>query len=298
MAQQKRSEILAEAKIWAGRKAEALALNKAFDFVTKDMSRRYSLLPTEDTGSLVADQNYIALPGDYRDPRLVNVGGRRYERYSNFKVGDDWLSLLNDSSDFYHYDQTEHGPPTLYTIEQAPSIGKILFYPKTETDTPAYEFHYFKFHEKAWEAWAGIAAEVDISFDAATKTIAQVAAGFDVGACRAGRELIVTGSAFNNGTFTIVSATAAAVVVAEAIVDEAAGETVTIAVESEDDYFHLYGEEWDEVVVHGVAWRAAKHVKEWKIAQAELEIYEEMLGDMAEVVTKKPRPGRVAYYHF
>ncbi len=68
----------------------------------------------------------------------------------------------------------------------------------------------------------------DISFTAATKTIAQVAAGLAI--FKTGDIIVISGSGSNNGVYTIATGNvAAAIVVSEALVDEAAGAAVSIA---------------------------------------------------------------------
>lgn len=67
-----------------------------------------------------------------------------------------------------------------------------------------------------------------ISFTASTKTIADSGSGFVTANFRAGDSIIVTGSASNNGTYTIVSVAVGAIVVVETLVDEVAGASDTI----------------------------------------------------------------------
>jgi len=68
-----------------------------------------------------------------------------------------------------------------------------------------------------------------ISFTAASKTIADSANGFVTAGFRAGDSITVSGTVSNNGTFTIVSVAAGAIVVAESLVNESAGSSFTIA---------------------------------------------------------------------
>lgn len=69
----------------------------------------------------------------------------------------------------------------------------------------------------------------DISFDAATKTIASASNGFS-SKSKPGDSVVIIGSALNSGTFTIVSAapTGGSIIVSENIVDESAGDVVAI----------------------------------------------------------------------
>lgn len=67
-----------------------------------------------------------------------------------------------------------------------------------------------------------------ISFVAGTKNIADSGSGFITAGFRAGASITVTGSSSNNSTFTIISVSAGAIVVAETITDESAGASVTI----------------------------------------------------------------------
>jgi hypothetical protein len=71
-------------------------------------------------------------------------------------------------------------------------------------------------------------SRTDISFDAATKTIT-CAGQMGVFKAAGGETIVITGSTSNNGTYTTASATADTVVTVEALADEAAGATVTIA---------------------------------------------------------------------
>jgi len=67
-----------------------------------------------------------------------------------------------------------------------------------------------------------------ISFTSGTKTIADSGNGLVTAGFKQGTQITITGSASNNSTFTIVSVAAGAIVVAESIVTEAAGASVTI----------------------------------------------------------------------
>jgi len=79
-----------------------------------------------------------------------------------------------------------------------------------------------------WEQWT-LSEKTDISFTAGTKTINSVAGDFDTDALCAGRKFTVTGTDDNDGTYTVSSITANNLVTVEALTDEAAGDTVTIA---------------------------------------------------------------------
>lgn len=68
-----------------------------------------------------------------------------------------------------------------------------------------------------------------ISFTASTKTISDSNSGFSTAEFRIGDSIIVSGSGSNDGTYTIVSVAAGAIVVVETLVDESAGATVTLA---------------------------------------------------------------------
>ncbi len=79
-----------------------------------------------------------------------------------------------------------------------------------------------------WKQWT-LGPKTDISFDAVSKEIRSAAAEFDTGALCAGRKYTITGSANNNTTFTVVSITTSVCVVSEAVTDEAAGASVSLA---------------------------------------------------------------------
>jgi len=294
VAQLKRSEIITLARKWSGRKAQLIDLPDEFDFIVRDMSIQHPLLRTTETGSLTADQNYIAVPTDYRSQDIF-ITGSGYP--TALKIGTNWLPFLKSQAEFYELDDTMHGTPVLYMIMEDPGTSKIYFYPHLETLTPAYKFLYYKIHPKSWSVWAGLTDKTDIEFDnGEIKTIISGAEEFDVDACRAGREITVTGSVANDGTYTILSATAAAIVVVETLImDELPGAAVTITVESEDDYLHLYGENWDHVVANGVAMRAGNITKEADIEAKYEARYLAGLSEMNALV--KARPYLRTVYH-
>lgn len=294
------SAIIAQAKLWAGRKGQnvdATGARESFDTILQDITKEFNCLPATATGNLTLAQSYILLPEDYWDERLVetNYAGD----LSSLKVNGIWMDLMSPSESIYYYDLTETGTPTKYAVEQDPVNKRILIHPHLAAGAAAlaYEFLYFKLHPFSWIPWTGTSG-TDISFDAATKTIAQVAAGFNVEACKAGRKLTVSGSASNDGTYTIVSATTAAVVVAEALANEAAGANITITVQSEGEYLHLYGERWDPAIVQGVAWKIAEIVKERGVADKLQGTYERMRDDLGKQATKAPKVMRVIGTYF
>lgn len=79
-----------------------------------------------------------------------------------------------------------------------------------------------------WEQWT-LGPKTDISFTAATKIINSAAGDFDTDALCVGRKFTVAGSANNDGTYTVAGITANNITVSEAIVDEAAGASVSFA---------------------------------------------------------------------
>jgi len=79
-----------------------------------------------------------------------------------------------------------------------------------------------------WALWQ-LANKIDISFTAATKIINSVAGQFDTSALCVGRKFTVSGSASNDGTYTVTAITANNCTVAEALIDEVAGASVSFA---------------------------------------------------------------------
>lgn len=67
-----------------------------------------------------------------------------------------------------------------------------------------------------------------ISFVSATKTIADSGSGFVAAHFRAGDAITVTGSGSNDGTYTIVSVAAGALVVAQSLLNESVGATIVV----------------------------------------------------------------------
>jgi len=79
-----------------------------------------------------------------------------------------------------------------------------------------------------WGQWT-LANKTDISFTAGTKTINSGASQFDTSALCVGRKFTVSGSTSNDGTYTVSTISTANIVTVEALIDESAGATVTIA---------------------------------------------------------------------
>lgn len=302
MAQLKRSEIIALAKKWAGRKSQSLDLDDEFDFVTRDMSIQKPLLRTTEEGVLVADQNYIALPSDYRSQDIfVTISGYP----TAFKIGDNWLPFLKSQAEFHELDDTMYGTPVLYAIMEDPGIHKIYFYPFLETDTPAYKFLYFKIHPKAWPAVDDVVSDkIQFGADLGVNMICGDISGdpvFLAADYPAGRQITISGSASNDGTYTMVRVEvvlgAYVLVVEEDVAEEVPGATVTISAESDDNYLHLYGEFWDNVVTNGVAMRAGNLMKEADIEDKYEARYSAGLREMNALVKARPYI-RTVYHHF
>lgn len=68
----------------------------------------------------------------------------------------------------------------------------------------------------------------DYTFTSGTKMIAKASAGFSSTNLQVGDQVVITGSASNNGTFTVATLADAAITVNEAITTEAAGASVTL----------------------------------------------------------------------
>lgn len=82
--------------------------------------------------------------------------------------------------------------------------------------------------ELFWEQYT-LGPKTDISFTAGTKTINSVAGDFSTGALCAGRIFTVSGTDSNDGTYTVSTISANNIVTVEALADEIAGDSVTIA---------------------------------------------------------------------
>ncbi|MBA7494730.1 hypothetical protein ES702_05307 [subsurface metagenome] len=79
-----------------------------------------------------------------------------------------------------------------------------------------------------WQQWT-LDDKTDISFDSATKKIASGASQFSTAALCVGRKFTVSGSTSNDGTYTVAAISTSEITTTEALADEAAGATITIA---------------------------------------------------------------------
>lgn len=79
-----------------------------------------------------------------------------------------------------------------------------------------------------WEQWT-LGPKIDISFTNATSIINSVAGDFDALALCVGRKFTVSGSGSNDGDYTVTAIDANNITVAEALVNEVAGASVSFA---------------------------------------------------------------------
>jgi len=79
-----------------------------------------------------------------------------------------------------------------------------------------------------WDQWT-LADKTDISFAAGTKKITSGASQFHAAALCPGRIFTVAGSISNDGTYTVAAISTSQITTVEALIDEAAGATITIA---------------------------------------------------------------------
>lgn len=79
-----------------------------------------------------------------------------------------------------------------------------------------------------WQQYT-LGPKTDISFTAGTKTINSVAGNYSADALCAGRKFTVSGTDSNDGTYTVSTISANNIVTVEALADEIAGDSVTIA---------------------------------------------------------------------
>ena len=127
-----RDAIIAEAMYRLGRKGQTLTLSNAYDAITLDITTRHACYFKIAAGNLVVDQNYIALPSDYRSRNWLIV--------NSDEVG--WL----EPDPFLVYTKTrtiEHAQPDRYTVVE--DDAKFYLSPKPDA-TYAYEFRYAAIH--------------------------------------------------------------------------------------------------------------------------------------------------------
>ena len=79
-----------------------------------------------------------------------------------------------------------------------------------------------------WEQWT-LGPKTDISFANATSIINSVAGDFDILALCVGRKFTVSGSGSNDGTYTVTAIDVNNITVSEALVNEAAGASISLA---------------------------------------------------------------------
>lgn len=241
-----RSEIIDEARFRAGRKAQAIPLANAFNFITRKITVDYPILRNICRPiTTVASQSWIALPSDYRS----------WEQffYSTYEL--DWIEPEEYFRNIRVFTDTA-STPQKFTIAEDES--RIYLWNKPGAVTPCY-FYYSAVHPKVDKTLAftsGGTYEIKVgdtvTGEASGKTMlvkfVRVTSGSWAGEDAVGWLLGTASGTFQSETLKVGTNSDVATISADAT--------------TADNFQHFLGEKFDEVIIEGVTWKCLEYISD------------------------------------
>lgn len=285
MATMVRSAIIAEAIIRAERKGQAISLINAFNFILKKITRDYPVLRNIlYSFTTVASQAFVTLPSDYRSWEQCF-----YDTYElDWMEPEDyayWIRVFTDTA----------STPTKYTIFK--DERKLYLYNKPDVAKSGY-LYYAALHPNA-----------DSSLAFTSGGTYEIKQGDTVLGHTSNATLVVSFVRVTSGSWAGGDAAGTIVGVATGTFQAEnldVGTNLNVATiggvaTSADNFVHYLGEEADEVVVEGVAWKCldlikGKNVQEKLLTKDKKKDFEDLLADYAGV--KGRRELRTGYRGF
>jgi len=285
MATTTRANLIAEAIVMAGRKGQPVPLTTQFDFILKDMSRRYPILRNVcHPFTTVASQSWVALPTDYRSWEQCFYDDDELDWFEP-EIYFNWIRTETDTA----------ATPSKFTI--AKDENRIYLWPKPSAATASY-LYYAAIHpkvEKTLVFTSGGTYQVKVGDTVtgatSTKTMVvnfvRVTSGSWAGENAAGYLVGTPSGAFQSENLNVGTNLNVATIAADA--------TTT------DNFLHFFGEEFDEVIFQGLLWRAYKIISGTdpsvkKMVKEERQEYLDLLADYGGLKTRrKVRTSYVGY---
>lgn len=232
-----RLEIINEAKEIAGVISETLYLNRQYDWILKEITQKYPLIRNQQkTGETVADQNYIVLPPNFSFPELFKISGneidylepedlrRNYDESDSSGIPSIWTTLKPDGKLYMHVPPSSALDYILYYSASHPKAGRFSTFTSGGT----------------YEVKPGVTVTGATSGATAVVAFVSVTSGTWAGGTAAGTFIYFS----QTGTFQSEN------------LDVGTNLNVaTVAGDSgaEDLFEHLLGDEFDRVIIMGVA---------------------------------------------
>lgn len=251
-----RSELIARGVIKAGRKGQAITLTNEFDEILRDITKQYPIwIPWPHKGTVILNQSTLIMPPDWRsqDYFIMDTGT------SGSPIAMGW----RDPYQYFKYTKTlaslETSRPRIYTVQKNHSL--ISFYPPAD-QSYTYELSYASIHPKA-----GIA----LNFTSGGGTNKDIDPGDTItgetsAATGVVRYVLLTSGSWAGGDAigTLILSATTGVFADETV---KIGTTLDVAtvdgpVITADNFSHFLGEDFDDLIILGLAWKTSELISD------------------------------------
>ncbi len=246
-----RSVLIARGIAKAGRKGQNIDLTQEFNELLRDITKDYPCwIPLPKLGSFAATQDKMDMPGDFRSrdyfiipgyPHLAWREPLQYFRYVR--------SLNSDSS----------GRPLIYTVQK--NHKKIYLYPPAD-QIYTYELSYAAIHPRASKT---------LNFTSGGGTNKEIKVGDTVTGETSGATAVVEYVYLSSGKWadadaagTLIFTTTTGTFQAETLKIGAVLDVATISgsAVTEDNFQNFLGDDFDDVLILGLAWKASELISD------------------------------------
>ena len=240
-----RIEIINESKEMLAPAAVSLRLTNQYDWVLKEITSRFPLLRNQQKkGTLTVSQNYIILPPNFAFPELFKVDGSEV----TYVEPEEWVSDYDESDD--------DGTPTIWTTLKPGNKLYMHVPPSTAWD---YILYYTGVHPKAGRTLAYTSGGTY-----------EIKSGVTITGATSSATGVVDFITLTSGTFAAGTAAGKMILSSQSGTFGSSenlnvGSNTNVATVSgdssiEDNFLHLLGDDFDEVIITGVAARACLRV--------------------------------------
>lgn len=252
MASLTRTQLIARGLVKAARKGQATDLTIEFDEILRDITKQQPVwIPLPKAGSIVLNQETLDMPSDFRsrDYFIMDTDGSPItlswrEPYVYFK----YVRTLASS---------EPGKPRIYTVQK--NHKKVYFYPPAD-QTYDYEVSYAAIHPKA-----------GISINFTSGGAYEIVPGNTITGVTSTATGVVRYVHLTNGSWAGEDAEGTLILSATTGTfgdeDVKVGLNLNVAtvdgpVITADNFTHFLGEDFDDLIILGLAWKASELISD------------------------------------
>ncbi|RPI56283.1 MAG: hypothetical protein EHM49_00710 [Deltaproteobacteria bacterium] len=274
-----RSEIIAEARFRAGRKAQEISVTNAFDFILEQCTRDYPILKNIcHPFTTVANQSFAVLPSDWRSWE----GQQCF--YDTYELG--WMEPEEYFRDLRVFTDTASRPSKFTIVEDE---SRLYFWNKPSEAKASYLYY------------AAIHPKVDRSLSFTSGGTYEIKRGDTVTGATGGGTMLVSFVRVTSGSWAggdavgrIMGSHTGAAFQAENlnVGAELNVATIAAAATTDDNFQHFLGERFDEVVIEGVTWKclesiSGKDAVEKALMKTKENDFKDLLRDAASVKNRR-----------